>query len=237
MKKALPKVKSNQKHIVNKKITPVIASVEKSKKINYSEPFVIYIQNTSEQEKEWVIFGFNKFNTTKNFGNPEGIIITSPTSSGYESYFNSFSNLKKKLDKLRIQSSTAKNLQGIIYHHKYNLIKGVYTRRELKLSVMLDAYQFQSTVLDIRKTWGMSANKHLSGTIAPHSTIVLSIYFIEKGMDTPRISGHNLSPVIIKTCVQPSKNNKPKTPLKKASIKRPAKKVITKKKRSPKAYF
>ena len=123
---------------------------------------------------------------------------------------------------MRFQSSVIRNIQTEIFHHKYNLFRGTYKRKEFNLAICMDAYQQQANIVDIRKNWKITRKTHLSGTIQPNSIIIITIFPIMKGSDLPRISGKNVAPVIIQT-TQAIKNK-----LTKPTIKKAVKKAVVK---------
>lgn len=198
------------------------------KAIKMSEPMVFQIQNVSDEKKEWFLFGFNHFNKKRNFGNDNDVRVTSVTGIPYDHFVNNTVNEKFVIGLMRFQSLVKKNLQTEIFHHKYNIFRGTYKRKELNLGIMMDAYQQQTDIIDMRKNWKITPKTHLSGTVQPNSTIIVSIYPIMKGSDLPRISGKNVAPVIIQTIK--SIPDKKTIGAKKVAVKKPiVKKAVVKK--------
>jgi hypothetical protein len=193
-----------------------------------SEPMVIQIQNVSDEKKEWFLFGFNSFNNKRNFGNDDDVRVTSITGTSYDHFVNNTASEKFVIGFMRFQSLTRKNIQTEIFHHKHCPFRATYKRKERNLAIFLDAYQQQSDIVDMgRCGWKISQKTHLSGTIQPNSTIIVSIYPLMKGSEIPKISGRNLAPVIIQTAkVIPNKSGAIKTKVKKAIIKKAVAKKV-----------
>ena len=187
-----------------------------------SEPMIFQIQNVSDEKKEWFLFGFNHFSKKCNFGNDNDVRVTSLTGTPYDHFINNTANEQFVIGLMRFSSSVRRNLETEIFHHKYNLFRGTYKRKELNLAICMDAYQSQTDIVDIRNNWKITQKTHLSGTIKPNSTIIVSIYPIMKGSNLPRISGKNVAPVIIQT-TQAIKNK-----LTKPTIKKAVKKAVVK---------
>lgn len=177
-----------------------------------SDPYVIQYANTTTNDVTAIVFGYNdNFNGT-NFGNPAAVVITNLQGGTYGRLFAQSQGKEFKIGKIRFQSSTAAQLQQTvtIYHVDAN---GKQYSSPLNLSVMLDAYQFQSTVLDVTKVITVDGNTYLSFTLKASATLVLSIYPVAvvsakavlnggKSVNTakaPRLSGKNSAPVIIQT--------------------------------------
>lgn len=175
-----------------------------------STPKVFFIENNSDEKKEFVLFGFNEFNGAKNFGNDVDVKIKSLTEFKYQNYFNNTSSRSFKIGKLRIQSATQKNLQKELYFHTNNLSESVYTKKWLNLAFQKDAYQFAGDILDINSDWEITNQTYLSGHIEPRTNIIISIYAIseeKEQLEVPRISGKLSSPIIIQQ-VKPVKVSK-----------------------------
>ncbi len=205
-----------------KKATPT------PEKPRMSEPMVFQIQNVSDEKKEWFLFGFNHFNKKRNFGNDNDVRVTSLTGIPYDHFVNNTVNEKFVIGFMRFQSLVRKNLQTEIFHHKYNIFRGTYKRKEHNLGVCMDAYQQQTDIIDIRRGWKITPKTHLSGTVQPNSTIVVSIYPTMKGGNLPRISGNNVAPVIIQTIK--ATPDKKIVGAKKVAVKKPiVKKAVVKK--------
>ena len=100
------------------------------RKIDYSQPMVIQVQNVSDEKKEYVIFGFNHFNKKKNYGNDPDVRVTSVTGCTYDDYINNTSSKEFRIGKMRFASTTKKNIQTELFHHKYNVFRGTYKRKE-----------------------------------------------------------------------------------------------------------
>jgi hypothetical protein len=184
---------------------------ETPKEVNVSNPYIIRIENTTDEEKDWVMFGSNKFLNLPNFGSNPGVQLTNWANkdSSYSSILQELSSCKVKIGKLRFQSNNQLNLHQTISHHKLNNDSGYfkicYEKRNLFLSLLKDAYQMQSDIVDVSLLMEIDNSIHLSGTIAPKSTFIISLFPIEivrigedKNYSTPRLSGLNVAPVIIK---------------------------------------
>lgn len=184
---------------------------EKVEQINVSNPYVIRIENTTDFEKNWVVFGSNNFLNSPNFGSDLGVQLTNGSNMDlpYSSILQDLTSSKVKIGKLRFQSDNKLNLRQTISHHKFNndsgYFKVCYERRNLFLSLLRDVYQMQDDLLDVSLLMEIDNSIHLSGTIAPKSTFIISLFPIEivrigedKNYSTPRLSGLNVAPVIIK---------------------------------------
>ena len=177
-----------------------------------SDPYVIQYANTTTNDVTAIMFGFNDNNGSVNFGNPTAIVLTNLQGGTYGRLFNQSTAKNFKVGKWRFQSSTASQLQQTISINHVDANGKTYSV-PLNLSVMLDAYQFQSTVLDITKVVTVDGNTYLSFTLKASATLVISVYPVAvlsgkaqlnggKSYNTakaPRLSGKNVAPVIIKT--------------------------------------
>jgi hypothetical protein len=179
-----------------------------------SDPYVIQYTNTTTDDVTAVMFGFNQnaFSGVGNFGNPAAVVITNLQGATYGQLFAQSQNKVFKISRQRFASSTPAQLQQTITiaHTDAN---GNVKSSPLNLSVMLDSYQFQATVIDTTKSIVIDGNSQLSFTLKASATFVISLYptsvisgkavlnggsALNKAYAKP-LSGKNVAPVIIQT--------------------------------------
>lgn len=181
------------------------------KKPKYADPYVILIENTTKEVKNWVVFGSNKYLQEENFGSDEGVELSNLGNSEmpYSAILQEFSMTSIKTGFIRFQSEDKKDIAQTISHHTNRNTNGFYNepnyeRRDIFLAIMKDAYQMQDDILDIRPANLLfNAETHLTGTIQPNSRIAISIFPIEvtthetETLANERLSGKNVAPVIV----------------------------------------
>ncbi len=180
-----------------------------------SDPYVIQFQNTTTATVTAILFGYNLYaNGGTNYGNNVAAVITNLQNAtvGYGGLFNQSAVKNFKIGKWRFQSTTAAQLQQTL---SINHIDGNGKQYSvpLNLSIMVDAYQYQSTVLDVTKPVTVDANTYISFPLLGSSTIVISMFPVSilsgkaelngghqlNTAKAPRLSGKNVAPVIIQT--------------------------------------
>jgi hypothetical protein len=179
-----------------------------------ADPYVIQYTNTTTNDVTAKMFGFNAnaFSGVGNFGNPAAVVITNLQGATYGQLFAQSQNKVFKLSRQRWASSTPSQLtQTITIAHTD--ANGNVKSSPLNLSVMLDSYQFQSTVIDTTKSMVIDGNTEISFTLKASATFVISLYptsiisgkavlnggnALNKAYAKP-LSGKNVSPVIIQT--------------------------------------
>jgi hypothetical protein len=192
--------------------------------VKYADPYVILIENTTNEEREWVIFGSNKFLCEENFGSDEGVEVKNlgNVEMPYSSILEEFSKTKIKCGIIRVQSENRKDVSQSISHHTIRNTNGIYApnyeRRDIFLAIMMDAYQQQADIIDFRPTdLFIDGQTHFSGKIQPNSRIAFSVFPIEKiigsneNLDIERLNGKNVAPVIIQTGFHDSNSKKKKS--------------------------
>jgi len=179
--------------------------------INMSNPYIISIENTSSIEKNWVVFGSNVYLLAKNHGNDDEINIENKaTQTPYSAILVEMISQRIKIGLIRFQSNDKKNIQedNFIIVEQTNTsgtFQNSVKSREVPLCIMMDAYQQQANILDIRVSFDIDKYTHLTGKISPKSKIILSLFPIEKENETyknQRLSGLNVAPVIIQTSIK-----------------------------------
>ena len=141
-----------------------------------------------------------------------GITVTNLQGSTYTTLIGQTSNKPLTIGKWRFQSASATQLSQTltIAHFDAN---GKQFSTPLNLSIMRDAYQFQSDILDITKTVVVDANTQISFPVLANTILVVSMFptavlsskaVLSGGTSlnraiAPRLSGKNVAPVIINT--------------------------------------
>lgn len=184
-----------------------------------SDPYVVSYTNNTNVAQSCVLFGFNDYGSQSNFGNPATVTLTNvqtgisgSTAGGYGRIINQSNNKFFKVGKWRFQCSTPSQLQITVQlvHVDAN---GKQYITPLNLSVLRDAYQFQSDIIDVSKTLTVDGNTYLTFSLQASAVLTISIYPVAilsgkaklnggSNLNTaraPRLSGKNVAPVIIQT--------------------------------------
>jgi hypothetical protein len=177
-----------------------------------SDPYVIQFENTNLTAQTAVLFGYNDFFGSPTGGQPAGVTVTNLQGGTYSRLLAQSNNKMFKIGKWRFQSSTPAQLQ-ITVNINHVDANGKQYSQPMNLSILKDANQFQSDILDVSKVVTVDGNTYLSFTILPSATVTISMFPIEiisgksklnggSSMNyarAPRLSGKNVSPVIIQT--------------------------------------
>ena len=177
-----------------------------------SDPYVIQYFNTIATAVPAFIFGFNDNFLATNFGNAGTTTITSLMGGTYGRLMAQSNNKFFKIGRWRFQSTTAGQLSQTLTLTHYDA-NGKQYSTPLNLSIMRDAYQFQSDILDVTKTITVDGNTSIEFSLLGNSTIVISMFpvavisgkaVLNGGASyntarAPRLSGKNVAPVIIQT--------------------------------------
>lgn len=180
-----------------------------------SDPYVIQYANSTNADVTAVLFGYNDYFGSTNYGNPTAITITNlqtGSTAGYGRMIAQSNNKFFKIGKFRFQSSTSSQLQVTVNIVHVDANGKQYTS-PLNLSIMKDAYQQQSDIIDVTKQVTVDGNTYMTFTLKASATVVISMFPIEvisgkaklnggtslNSSRAPRLSGKNVAPVIIQT--------------------------------------
>lgn len=177
-----------------------------------SDPYVIQYENTTLGDLTAILFGYNDYFGALNYGNPAGITITNLQGGTYGRLIAQSNNKFFKIGKWRFQSSTPSQLQQTLslVHVDAN---GKQYSTPLNLSIMRDAYQQQSDIIDVTKPVTVDGNTFITFTLKASAILVISMFPIAvisgkaklnggaslNSARAPRLSGKNVAPVIIQT--------------------------------------
>lgn len=179
---------------------------------NVSDPYVIQYSNSTLGTLTAVLFGYNNNFQSPTFGNPVGVTVTNLQGSSYLAFLGQTSNKPLKIGKWRFQSASSSQLSQTLTISHFDA-NGKQYSTPLNLSIMRDAYQFQSDILDITKVIVVDANTQITFPLLASTTLVISMFPVAvlsskavlnggTSLNTaiaPRLSGKNVSPIIINT--------------------------------------
>lgn len=181
-----------------------------------SDPYVIQYYNSAASAVTAILFGYNDYfgAGSTNYGNPNVLItnLQTGTTAGYGRLLAQSNNKNFKIGKWRFQSTNAAQLQTTmsINHVDAN---GKTMSTPLNLSIMRDAYQQQSDIIDVTKVVTVDANTYITFPLYNVTTFTISMFPVAilsgkaelnggaylNSARAPRLSGKNVAPVIIQT--------------------------------------
>lgn len=180
-----------------------------------SDPYVIQYNNTDVVPHTAILFGYNDYFNVANFGNNATVIITNlqtGTIAGYGRMIAQSNNKFFVIGKWRFQCTTAAQLQVTLNINHVDANGKTYTT-PLNLSIMRDAYQQQSDIIDITKPVTIDGNTFITFNLLAGAILTISMFPTSvisgkaklnggtsvNSARAPRLSGKNVAPVIIQT--------------------------------------
>ncbi len=181
-----------------------------------SDPYVIQYYNSAASTATAILFGYNdNFGASStNFGNPNILItnLQTGTTAGYGRLLAQSNNKNFKIGKWRFQSTNPAQLQTTLSVNHVDA-NGKTMSTPLNLSIMRDAYQQQSDIIDVTKVVTVDANTFISFPLLTVTTFTISMFPVAilsgkaelnggaflNSARAPRLSGKNVAPVIIQT--------------------------------------
>jgi hypothetical protein len=177
-----------------------------------SDPYVIQYENVTGGTLTAVLFGYNDNFGSATFGNPVGINITNLQGGTYSRLLAQSNNKFFKIGKWRFQSASAGQLSQTLQLNHVDA-NGKQYSTPLNLSIMRDAYQQQSDILDVTKPVTVDGNTYITFPLIGLSYFVISMFPVavlsgkaklnggayDNTARAPRLSGKNVAPVIIQT--------------------------------------
>ena len=188
------------------------AEGESNSPVAVSDPYVIQYNNSTTNDVTAYLFGYNDYFGATNYGNPAAVTITNLQGGTYGRLIAQSQNKPFKIGKWRFQSATASQLQQTLSINHVDA-NGKQYSVPLNLSIMRDAYQQQSDIIDVTKPVTVDGDTYISFTLKASTTFVISMFPVailsgkaklnggayDNTARAPRLSGKNVAPVIIQT--------------------------------------
>jgi hypothetical protein len=183
-----------------------------SQNVGISDPYVISYYNSSSANVTAILFGYNDYFGSSNYGNSAAVIITNLQGGTYGRLIAQSNNKFFKIGKFRFQSTSPSQLQQTLTINHVDA-NGKQYSTPLNLSIMRDAYQQQSDILDVTKPVTVDGNTYITFTLIAGITLTISMFPVavlsgkaklnggayDNTARAPRLSGKNVAPVIIQT--------------------------------------
>lgn len=145
--------------------------------LEVSSPLVLHIRNKSDQVQDFVLFGSSKNLWNPYFGNPETIEITIPGNTfSYSSLLFDLVSDHVKFGMIRCMSENSKNILQTLIYEKTDIWQSKIESNELKLGKLLDAYQFQETIIEGKLPIVINKRTTLAGKVQPNSTLAIMLF-------------------------------------------------------------
>ena len=182
-----------------------------------ADPYVIQYVNGTGASITATLFGYNDYFSTANFNNGALVVtnLQTGTLAGYSRLVAQSNNKFFKIGKWRFQASGLLAGSQLSQTLEINHVdaNGKQYSVPLNLSIMRDAYQQQSDIIDVTKPVTIDGNSYINFPVLAGMTFVISMFPIEvlsgkaalNGGKTlnvaraPRLSGKNVAPVVIQT--------------------------------------
>jgi len=192
---------------------------EGSANVGVSDPYVIQYTTSDTAGSTAVLFGYNDYfgffgtsSANSNYGNPTTTTITNLQGGTYGRLVGQTATKNFKIGKWRFQSSNLQQLQQTLTINHVDANGKVY-QVPLNLSIMRDAYQQQSDIIDVTRPVTVDANTYITFTLVNTAPFTISMFPVSvlsgkaelnggkylNSARAPRLSGKNVAPVIIQT--------------------------------------
>jgi hypothetical protein len=140
-------------------------------------PLVIQIRNKSSEEKGFVLFGSSKNLWHDYFGNDHSIEISIQGDEfTYSSLLFDLVADHIKFGMIRCMSDNSKNILQTLVYETSDILNSSKQSVELKLGKLLDAYQFQSSIIEGKMSIVINKRTSLSGKLQPSSSMTIMLF-------------------------------------------------------------
>jgi len=179
-----------------------------------SDPYVIQYANATGAAITGTLFGYNDYFLATNFNNG-ALTVTTLQGGTYNRLIAQTQNKPLRIGKWRFQASGTNVASQLAITVTINQVdaNGKQYSVPLNLSIMRDAYQQQSDIIDVTRAVTVDGNTYCTFSVMANTTLVISVFPIDivsaksrlnggnsiNKSRAPRLSGKNVAPVIIQT--------------------------------------
>ncbi|HON92797.1 MAG TPA: hypothetical protein PKZ07_14615 [Sedimentisphaerales bacterium] len=187
-----------------------IATGTQGGRVPVSKPYILQVYNTTGADATCILFGYNDYSLTTNFGSAAGIVVTVTSGGSYNRLLAQSQNKPFEIGLYRWSCGITAQLD-VVLTINYVDANGRTASDPVALSNYKDAYQQQSGILDIWYSTKIDGNTYLSFTVlaATNSSNRLTLSLFPKMISdqanrlvagggptkqftTPRLSGRNV---------------------------------------------
>jgi hypothetical protein len=143
-------------------------------------PYQVLVQNTTAGSLNLVMFGYNQFLLSTNFGSSVGLSVTpAQTNVSYLQLLTQSSSQPFETSLIRVQSSNATQVTQIITVTVSDA-NGQSATLPIITQSYFSSYQQQSGILDVPYSVKIDANTSLTSTILANTTVTYTFFPAEK---------------------------------------------------------
>lgn len=143
-------------------------------------PYQLLVQNTTAGSLSLVIFGYNQFLLSTNFGSSAGLVVTPAQSNvSYLQLLTQSANQPFETSLIRVQSSNSTQVTQIITVTVTDA-NGQSATLPIITQSYFSSYQQQSGILDVPYSVKIDGNTSLTSTILANTTVTYTFFPAEK---------------------------------------------------------
>lgn len=143
-------------------------------------PYQVLVQNTTAGSLNLVLFGYNQFLLSPNFGSSLGLVVAPAQSNvSYLQLLTQSSSQPFETSLIRVQSSNVNQVTQIIAVTVTDA-NGQSATLPIITQSYFSSYQFQSGILDVPYSVKIDANTNLTTTILGNTTVTFTFFPAEK---------------------------------------------------------
>lgn len=141
----------------------------------YTDPYILQYANTDTIAHTAILFGYNKYSGSVNFGNNALVTITNLNGGTYGQMFNQSANKQFVITKWRFVSTMAGQL-SVTLQITHTEANGKQTTTPFNLDSLRDMYAQQGTIVEGNKPVTVDGNTELSFTLLAGAQITITMY-------------------------------------------------------------
>lgn len=161
-------------------------------------PYQVSITNSTAGDLTAILFGYNQYQNTANYGSPVGITVTPTTGVSYIQLLSQSASQPFETSKIRVKSTNAAQV-GQSFNITALDASGDTCTKPVIAEMYISPDQFRSDMVDVPRNIVIDGNTVISVVVFATTTVVFTFFPLEKVNVTRVLGGTGKSPLKLYT--------------------------------------
>jgi len=139
------------------------------------DPIIIQYENPTDDELKAVLFGYDEFISSENYGNKKGIVVRSLQGGEYARILNESRKTRLEIEEWRFISDNPKQLY-VTFIKNTSTGNNREIQERMNIGVLKDIYQYSKDTIVVKKHQSIGSNDFFTFPLKPNTKFVIAMY-------------------------------------------------------------